>query len=158
MKSTCLAIAALLIASGCSSFHPIHADSIAEQSYYYGNPSKKMALYIIKEYLASSLNDPKWGRELRELELDETGFKASCIFNDPAVNNFGGTRTMRAHWDSLSELRVEESGSGSNRVVRVLAIFSAPDYFTMVSQSPPGQSPQYQADLICAIQVLSAKK
>jgi len=114
-----------------------------------------MALYIMKEYLTNSLNDPKMGRELRDLTLDETGFEATCIFNDPSVNNFGVTRTKRAHWDSLSELRVEESGVGSNRVIRASAIFMAPDLFYMISQSRPGQAPKYQADLVCAIRVLS---
>ena len=156
MKSTVISILALLLASGCSSFQPIPADSIASHSYFYNNHSKKMALYIMKEYLTCSLNDPKFGRELRELTLDETGFEATCTFNDPAMNNFGVTLKKRAHWNSLSELTVEESGSGSNRVVRVLAIYMEPDIFTLVSHSPPGHAPKYQADLICAIQVLSA--
>ena len=156
MKSRIIALAILLIAAGCTSFHPADVDAIAAQSYFYKYLNKKMALSIMKEYLTRSLNDPKMGRELRDLALDETGFEATFILNDPAVNNFGVTLTRRAHWDSLSELRVEESGFGSNRVIRVSSVLMAPDMFSLISQSLPGQPPQYQANLICAFRVLSA--
>lgn len=158
MKFILTAVAALLIAAGCTSFHPADADAIAAQSYFHKYMNKKMAIGIMQEYLARAINDPKMGRELRDLTLDETGFEATFIANDPAVNNFGVTLKRRAHWDSLSELKVEESGFGATRVIRTLAIYMAPDMFTLVSQSNPGQPPLYQANLICAMRVLAGTK